>query len=60
VHTFILFPYVEQISLENSSIELEIYSPDDITKKLIIEKVDDFLKEMINWEVPTLKNKSGY
>jgi hypothetical protein len=60
VHTFILFPYVEQISLENSSIELEIYSPDDITKKLIIEKVDDFLKEMIKWEVPTLKNKLGY
>lgn len=60
VHTFILFPYVEQISLENSSIELEIHRPEEITKKLIIEKVDEFLKEMIKWEVPSTKNKLGY
>jgi len=60
IHTFILFPYVEQIPIENSSIELEIYSPKDITEKLIIEKVDDFLKEMIKWEVPSTKKKLGY
>ncbi len=60
VHTFILFPYVEQIQIENSSIELEISNPKDITKKLIIEKVDEFLKEMIKWEVPNIKNKLGY
>ncbi|MBC8757060.1 hypothetical protein H2O64_20475 [Kordia sp. YSTF-M3] len=60
IHTFILFPYVEQIPLENDSIELEMYDPKDITEKLIIEKVDDFLKEMIKWEVPTIKNKLGY
>jgi hypothetical protein len=60
VHIFILFPYVEQISIENSSIELEIYTPNDITEKLIIEKVDEFLKEMIKWEVPSTKSKLGY
>ena len=29
-------------------------------KKIIIEKVDEFLKEMIKWEVPNNKNKLGY
>ena len=60
VHTFILFPYVEQILIENSSVELEIHAPDEITEKLIIEKVDEFLKEMIRWEVPSTKKKLGY
>ena len=60
VHIFILFPYVEQISIENSNIELEVFNPKNITKKIIIEKVDEFLKEMIKWEVPTIKNKLGY
>jgi len=60
VHTFILFPYVEQIPIDNSSVELEIHTPDEITEKLIIEKVDEFLKEMIKWEVPSTKEKLGY
>lgn len=60
IHTFILFPYVQQIPIESESIELEVYDPKDITEKLIIEKVDDFLKEMIQWEVPTAKSKLGY
>lgn len=60
VQTFILFPYVEQIPLENSSIELEVFNPEMITEKLIIEKVDEFLKEMIKWEVPNIKKKLGY
>ena len=60
VHTFILFPYLDQIPIENSSVELETYDPNAITEKLIIEKVDEFLKEMIKWEVPTTKNKLGY
>lgn len=60
VHTFILFPYLEQIPIENSSVELDTYDPKVITEKLIIEKVDEFLKEMIKWEVPTTKNKLGY
>lgn len=60
VHTFILFPYIEQILVENSSVELEVFNPKDITEKIIIEKVDEFLKEMIKWEVPNTKNKVGY
>ena len=60
VHTFILFPYLDQTPVENSSIELEIYDPKSITKKLVIEKVDEFLKEMIKWEIPNTRNKLGY
>lgn len=60
VHTLILFPYIEQIPIENGSVELEIYNPKDITEKIIIEKVDEFLKEMIKWEVPNTRNKVGY
>ena len=60
VYTFILFPIVENMPLENSSVDLGIYTPKEITKKLIIEKVDEFLKEMIKWDLPALKNKVGY
>jgi hypothetical protein len=60
VHVFVLFPYVEHIPTENSNIELEFYNPKDITEKLIIEKVDEFLKEMIKWEVPSVQHKLGY
>lgn len=60
VYVVILFPFVEQIPLENSSIELGIYNPNDISERLIIEHVDEFLKEMIKWEVPNIKNKLGY
>jgi hypothetical protein len=60
VHTFIMFPYVDQIPDANSSVELETYNPKDITEKLVIEKVEEFLKEMIKWEVPSIKHKLGY
>lgn len=60
VYTFILFPIVENLPHETSSIELGIYTPKQVTKKLIIEKVDEFLKEMIKWDLPALKNKVGF
>jgi len=60
IHVVILFPFVEQIPFENSSIELGIYNPKDISEKVVVEKVDEFLKEMIKWEVPSIKNKLGY
>jgi len=60
VHVIILFPFIEQIPLEDSTLDLGIYNPKDISEKLIIEQVDIFLKEMIKWEVPTIKNKLGY
>ena len=60
VYVFILFPVVENTPLENNNIDLGIYNPEAINEKLIVEKVDDFLKEMINWDVPALKNKMGF
>ena len=60
VYTFILFPIIENIQLESTSVDLGIYTPKQITKKLIIEKTDEFLKEMIKWELPAVKNKVGY
>lgn len=58
VYIFIMFPFVEQ--LDNTSLELGFYTPQEITERLIIEKVDKFLKEMIKWEVPTYKNSMGF
>lgn len=58
VYIFIVFPYVEQ--LDNTSLELGFYTPQEITERLIIEKVDEFLKEMIKWEVPSHKNSLGF
>ncbi|MFY7670270.1 hypothetical protein ACOSP6_04215 [Tenacibaculum sp. MEBiC06402] len=58
VYIFIMFPFVE--NLDNSSVELGFYTPQEITERLIIEKVDEFLKEMIKWEVPTYKKGLGF
>ncbi|EZH74809.1 hypothetical protein ATO12_08705 [Aquimarina atlantica] len=60
IYVFMLFPEIENKPQENSMIELGVYAPESITQKFIIEKVDEFLKEIIKWEVPSLKNKVGY
>jgi len=60
VYILILFPYVEQLQTGNNSIELGFYNPSEITEKLIVEKVDEFLKEMIKWEVPSYRNQLGF
>jgi len=60
VRITILFPLIENISIEDSSMELGIFSPAEITEKLIIEMVDEFLKEIIKWELPAQKGKLGY
>lgn len=60
VNVFILFPLVENVIDNSNETEIETYAPETISEKLIIEKVDEFLKEMINWEVPSLKNKVGF
>ena len=59
VYILILFPYLEQLQA-NNSLELGFYSPKEITKKLIVEKIDEFLKEMIKWEVPSYRNQLGF
>ncbi len=58
VNIFTLYPFVQHVT-ENES-EIGIYTPQEITEKLIIAKVADFLKEMIDWEVPTIKKKVGF
>jgi hypothetical protein len=60
VQVILLFPIVENTTPETSSMELGIYNPKEINEKLIIEKVDEFLKEMTLWEVPNIKNKLGF
>lgn len=60
VSVFILFPIVENMHVENNSIDLGFYNPVNINEKVIIEKVDEFLIEMTKWELPTIKNKMGF
>ena len=60
VYIFILYPIVAEIPTENSSMELGVYNPIDINEKLVVEKVDEFLKEMIKWELPTFRTKLGF
>lgn len=60
VYIFMMFPEIENLQQENKVVELGQYNPEAITEKLIVEKVDEFLKEMIEWEVPSLKKKVGY
>lgn len=61
IEIFVTFPILENWSLpENELVELGTSPPSNITEKLIVEKIDEFLKEMIKWEVPVLKNKMGF
>ncbi len=60
IYMFMLFPEIDNAPQESNLVELGQYTPEMITEKLIVEKVDEFLKEMIRWEVPALKNKVGY
>jgi len=58
IHVIILLPIIDNIQASN--INLGIYDPQEINEKLIIEKVDEFLKEMINWEIPIEKKQLGF
>lgn len=60
VYVFVLFPEVDGMVMENNMVELGTVRPSEITEKVIIEKVDEFLKEMIQWEVPNKRTKVGY
>ena len=60
VFVFVLYPQIETEQVDTGMIKLGAFTPQEITRKLIIEKVDAFLKEMINWEVPSLKTKLGF
>jgi hypothetical protein len=60
VYMFVLFPEIDGVPSENNMIEFGVMNPSEITEKIIIEKVDEFLKEMIQWEVPNKRTKVGY
>ena len=60
VNVFILYPIIDNFEDYSSEKELNTYEPKAITEKLIIENVDDFLKKMIDWEVPSRTNKVGF
>ncbi|THD66599.1 hypothetical protein E7Z59_12465 [Robertkochia marina] len=60
VVVFILFPQVENLVVDKNSMDLGTYRPETVTERLIIEKVDEFLKEMIRWEVPAQDHKIGF
>lgn len=60
VNVFMLFPIPTNIIESETDADLAIYTPENITEKVIIEKVDEFLKKMIEWEVPPIKDKVGY
>nr|AWJ66233.1 hypothetical protein [uncultured bacterium] len=60
IYVFITFPQAENMTNGNNPKDLGFYHPKDITEKLIFEKVDEFLKEMTNWELPAVKNKVGF
>lgn len=60
VYIFVLFPEIDAMPLEDNMVEFGMLNPSEINEKIIIEKVDDFLKEMIQWEVPNKKTKVGY
>jgi hypothetical protein len=56
----ILYPDIHHIPTDENMTEIGTYLPQEITEKLILEKVDEFLKEIIKWEVPSLHKKLGY
>jgi len=60
VNVFILFPMLDNAMETEVDTDLAIYEPQNITEKIIIEKVDEFLKKMIEWEVPAINKKVGY
>ncbi|MDR9457442.1 MAG: hypothetical protein RI572_08530 [Salegentibacter sp.] len=61
IEIFTVFPLPENwMPVENDMVEMGIYPPSAITEKLVVEKIDEFLKEMIKWEVPIAKSKVGF
>ena len=60
IAVIMLFPEVEGTASENAMLEFGVLRPGEITEKFIIEKVDEFLKEIIQWEVPEERKKVGF
>lgn len=60
VTVVMLFPELDNVPHEKAVKEFGIFRPSEITEKFIIEKVDEFLKSINQWEVPAKPKKVGY
>ena len=61
LEVFIVFPIFENWNaLDDDLIELGTNTPIQVTEILVIEKIDESLKEIIKWEIPLLKTKLGF
>ncbi|MCF4102725.1 hypothetical protein L1I30_13690 [Gillisia sp. M10.2A] len=61
INVFVIFPFVENLAHEEDDVvDLGTYPPHSITEKLVVEMIDEFLKEIIKWEVPIIKRKLGF
>ena len=61
IDIIVVFPLTENwMPAEKDIVELGIYSPSEITESLILEKVGEFIKDFIKWEIPTPRSKPGY
>ncbi len=60
VFIFVLFPLIDSEENVENILELGLINPADMDEKMIIEKVEEFLKEMIKWELPNTRKKVGY
>ncbi|MEX2350665.1 MAG: hypothetical protein WD554_07270 [Flavobacteriaceae bacterium] len=61
ISVLIVFPILENaMPIEDDTEDLGTYSPEDINEKLIVEKLDVFLKEIIKRDVPPLSKRMGF
>ncbi len=61
ISVLILFPILENaMPMEDDTEDLGTYIPEEINEKLIVEKLDVFLKEIIKRDIPLLNKKMGF
>jgi hypothetical protein len=60
IYVFILYPDLAESNAETDLKELGTYDPDRINEDFVMEKVIDFLEEIIVWEGSVIKRKVGF
>ena len=59
VHIVVNYPYVDEIVAQNKHTLLIRIEPDKITDEFIYARVNDFLGDMLNWELVTSGSSFG-
>ena len=59
IHIVIFYPYVDEIVIQHKHTLLIRIEPDKISEEFIYARVNDFLTEMLNWEIVTSGNSFG-